>query len=62
MRNFIIIFLLVGTLFPGDRLRSLVLPGWGEISLGNKSSAQKLMAMEMVLWLMLIKGKNLSEN
>ena len=61
MRNFVIIFLLFGTLFPGDRLRSLILPGWGEISKGHISKGKVFLYSEALLWVSLIGSSKASD-
>lgn len=48
--------------FSGTRTKSLLLPGWGELSLNNKSRGQKLLAADIILWLIVFNGKNLSKN
>ena len=48
--------------FSGTRTKSLLFPGWGELSLNNKSRGQKLLAADIILWLTVLNGKNLSKN
>ena len=53
---------MVSLAFSGTRTKSLLLPGWGELSLNNKSRGQKLLAVDVILWLTVLNGKNLSKN
>ena len=48
--------------FSGTRTKSLIFPGWGELSLNNKSHGQKLMTADIILWLTVLNGKKLSKN
>ena len=48
--------------FSGTRTKSLLVPGWGELSLNNKSRGQKLLAADIILWLTVLNGKILSKN
>ena len=48
--------------FSGPLSKSLLLPGWGELSLDQKSRGQKLLAADILLWLTVLNGKNLSKN
>jgi hypothetical protein len=48
--------------FSGSRTKSLLFPGWGELSLNQNSRGQKLMAADIILWLTVFNGKNLSKN
>ena len=48
--------------FSGTRTKSLLFPGWGEFSLHHKSHGQKLLAADIILWLTVLNGKNLSKN
>jgi len=48
--------------FSGSRTKSLVFPGWGELSLNESSRGQKLIAADIILWLTVFNGKNLSKN
>ena len=48
--------------FSGSRTKSLVFPGWGELSLNESSRGQKLIATDIILWLTVFNGKNLSKN
>jgi len=48
--------------FSGTRTKSLLFPGWGELSLNQISRGQKLMATDILLWLTVFNGKNLSRN
>jgi hypothetical protein len=61
-RKFILIMLLVSMAFSGSRTKSLLFPGWGELSLNRNSRGQKLMAADIILWLTIFNGKNLSKN
>ena len=54
--------LLVSMAFSGSRTKSLLFPGWGELSLNQNSRGQKLMAADIILWLTVFNGKNLSKN
>ena len=54
--------LLVSMAFPGSRTKSLLFPGWGELSVNQNSRGQKLMAADIILWLTVFNGKNLSKN
>ena len=54
--------LLVSLAFSGSRTKSLLFPGWGELSLNQNSRGQKLMAADIILWLTVFNGKNLSKN
>ncbi len=40
-------------------MKSLLLPGWGEISMGQQSRGQKLLGADVMLWLTVFHGKNL---
>jgi len=53
---------MVGMAFSGSRSKSLFFPGWGELSISQKSRGQKLMAVDIILWLTVFNGKNLSKN
>ena len=53
---------LVSMAFSGSRTKSLLFPGWGELSLNQNSRGQKLMAADIILWLTVFNGKNLSKN
>ena len=48
--------------FSGSRTKSLLFPGWGELSLNESSRGQKLIATDIILWLTVFNGKNLSKN
>ena len=48
--------------FSGSRTKSLLFPGWGELSLNESSRGQKLIAADIILWLTVFNGKNLSKN
>jgi len=61
-RKFILIMVLVSMAFSGFRTKSLLFPGWGELSLNQNSRGQKLMAADIILWLTVFNGKNLSKN
>ena len=54
--------LLVSMVLSGSRTKSLLFPGWGELSLNQNSRGQKLMAADIILWLTVFNGKNLSKN
>ena len=54
--------LLVSMAFSGSRTKSLLFPGWGELSVNQSSRGQKLMAADIILWLTVFNGKNLSKN
>ena len=54
--------LLVSMAFSGSRTKSLLFPGWGELSLNQNSRGQKLMAADIILWITVFNGKNLSKN
>ncbi len=54
--------LLVSMAFSGSRTKSLLFPGWGELSLNQNSRGQKIMAADIILWLTVFNGKNLSKN
>ena len=53
---------LVSLAFSGSRTKSLLFPGWGELSLNNKSRGQKLLVADIILWLTVLNGKILSKN
>ena len=53
---------MVSMAFSGTRTKSLLFPGWGELSLNNTSRGQKLLAADVILWLTVLNGKNLSKN
>jgi hypothetical protein len=46
-------------IFSGPTTKSLLIPGWGEISMGQNSRGQKLLGADVLLWLTLFHGKNL---
>ena len=48
--------------FSGTRIKSLLFPGWGELSLNKKSRGQKLLTADIILWLTVLNGKILSKN
>ena len=43
-----------------NKLKSLILPGWGEYNIGHKDLAQSFFIREAVLWLVCIGGKKAS--
>ena len=49
MRKIIIIILLLSVLIPNDKIKSLILPGWGELSSGNTSKGKFFLYAESVL-------------
>ncbi len=53
---------LVSMAFSGSRTKSLLFPGWGELSLNQNSRGQKIMAADIILWITVFNGKNLSKN
>ena len=53
---------LVSLAFSGSRKKSLLFPGWGELSLNQNSRGQKLIAADIILWITVFNGKNLSKN
>jgi hypothetical protein len=61
-RNFILIMIIVSMAFSGTRTKSLLFPGLGELSLNKKSRGQKLLAADIILWLTVFNGKNLSKS
>ncbi|MBT6870769.1 MAG: hypothetical protein HOA66_04870 [Candidatus Marinimicrobia bacterium] len=61
-KKFIIVILMFSMAFSGSRTKSLVFPGWGELSLNESSRGQKLIAADIILWLTVFNGKNLSKN
>ncbi len=48
--------------FSGTRTKSLLFPGWGELTLNKKSRGQKLLAADIILLLTVLNGKKLSKN
>ena len=54
--------ILMSMLFSGSRVKSLLLPGWGELSLSEKNRGKNLLAADVILWLTVLNGKNLSKN
>ncbi len=54
--------LLVSMAFSGSRTKSLLFPGWGELSLNQNSRGQKIIAADIILWITVFNGKNLSKN
>ena len=61
-RFFILILIVVSMAFSSTRTKSLLFPGWGESSLNQNSHGQKLMAVDIILWLTVFNGKKLSKN
>ena len=53
---------LVRMAFSGSRTKSLLFPGWGELSLNQNSRGQKLILADIILWITIFNGKNLSKN
>ena len=61
MKNYIIIILLVSTLFAGDRLKSLIVPGWGEISKGHIDKGKMFIYADATLWISMIGSSKASD-
>ena len=59
-RTGFILLLLLSTLFPGNKLKSLILPGWGEISSGYQTRGQFLLGTDVLLWINVLGGSDLS--
>ena len=57
-----LIIIMISILIPGARSKSLLLPGWGELSLNQKSRGQKFFAADIILWLTVLNGKRMSKN
>ena len=49
-------------IFSSPRVKSLLLPGWGELSISQKSHGQNFLAVEVMLWLTVLNGKTISKN
>ena len=62
IKRYFLILIIINIIFPGARFKSLLLPGWGEISISEKSRGQKFLASDILLWLIVINGKNLSKH
>jgi len=56
------IIIMMSIVFSGPRSKSLLLPGWGELSLAQNSRGQKLLVADIILWLTVFNGKKLSKN
>ena len=61
-KKIILIIIMISIIIPGARSKSILLPGWGELSLNQKSRGQKLFAADIILWLTVLNGKKMSKN
>ena len=62
MINKVFMFIvLVSFATPNNKLKSLILPGWGEISSGKNFRGQVFLGSEIMLWIGLLGGNNLSK-
>ena len=62
MNKFLLITILLSTLYSNDKIKSLLLPGWGQSSMGEVSRGKKLMITDALLLITTINGKALSKN
>ena len=60
MMKKIIIILLISLCIPNSRVKSLILPGWGELSEGNKKRAKIFLYTESILLISAYSFNNLS--
>ena len=61
MKNYIIIIIVVSILFPGDRLKSLIVPGWGEISKGHFDKGKTFLYVDAALWISMLGSSKASD-
>ena len=66
--SYIVICILLSSLFckelslPGSLLRSALVPGWGELRLGEEKRAKVLLISELAIWTSFFMGKNFSDS
>ena len=61
MNKFLLIIILLSTLYSNNKIKSVLLPGWGQSSMGEVSRG-KLMITDALLLITTINGKALSKN
>lgn len=55
----LLFILLTQTVFAGPKLKSLILPGWGEASISETNRAKNFFIREAILWVSVIGGNSL---